>query len=119
MKLRVDRREKVLNGKSFGSAGPYEKLVGKVEFSLDPALPINRNIVDLSLAPRSSRGEVEFTADFYMLKPIESARGNGRLFYEVGNRGGKGMLRTFQNAAPARDPQTEAEFGDGALMNQG
>jgi hypothetical protein len=119
VKLRVDRREKVLNGKSFGSAGPYEKLVGKVEFSLDPALPINRNIVDLSLAPRSSRGEVEFTADFYILKPIESARGNGRLFYEVGNRGGKGMLRTFQNAAPAPDPQTEAEFGDGALMKQG
>jgi len=33
------------------------------------------------------------------LKPIDPARGNGRLFYEVGNRGGKSMLVTFQKAA--------------------
>ena len=119
VKLRVERREKVLNGQAFGSAGPYEKLSGKVEFALDPKLAINRNIVDLELAPRNARGEVEFTADFYMLKPVNPAHGNGRLFYEAGNRGGKGMLRVFQKAKSSRDPQTAEEFGDGALMNQG
>ena len=62
---------------------------------------------------------MEFTADFYMLKPVDQARGNGRLFYEVGNRGGKSMLRTFQKARNSVDPETEADFGDGALMNQG
>ena len=30
---------------------------------------------------------------------LDPRRGNGRLFYEVGNRGGKGMLSTFQKAA--------------------
>jgi len=119
VKLDVERREVVLNGKSFGSAGAYEKLVGKVEFALDPSLAMNKNIVDLGLAPLSARGEVEFTADFYMLKPVDPAHGNGRLFYEVGNRGGKSMLRTFQKAKNSGDPQAEAEFGDGALMNQG
>ena len=54
-----------------------------------------------------------------MLKPVDPRRGNGRLFYEVGNRGGKGMLATFQKAAGSLDPTTEAEFGDGALMRQG
>lgn len=50
-RLRVDRREVILNGQPFGAAGPYEKLVGKLDFALDPALPQNRGIVDLTLAP--------------------------------------------------------------------
>jgi len=54
-----------------------------------------------------------------MLKPVDPARGNGRLFYEVGNRGGKSILATFQKATGSPDPATEAEFGDGALMRQG
>src|SRR5687767_13687365 len=118
-RLRVERREVVLNGLAFGAAGPYEKLVGKVDFALDPTLPQNRGIVDLALAPRNARGEVEFSADFYLLKPVDAARGNGRLFYEAGNRGTKRILSTFQNAANAADPTTAAEFGDGALMRQG
>src|SRR5258708_17788031 len=32
LRERVERRELVLGGKPFGLAGPYEKLVGKVEF---------------------------------------------------------------------------------------
>jgi hypothetical protein len=119
VRLRIERREVVLNGRPFGAAGPYEKLVGKVDFGLDPTLPRNGDIVDLKLAPRNARGEVESSADFYMLKPVDPRRGNGRLFYEVGNRGGKSMLATFQKAAGAPDPTTDAQFGDGALMRQG
>jgi len=119
VRLRIERREVVLNGRAFGAAGPYEKLVGKADFGLDPALPANGLIVDLKLAPRNARGEVESSADFYMLKPVDPRRGNGRLFFEVGNRGGKAILGTFQKAAGSPDPSTEAEFGDGALMRQG
>jgi hypothetical protein len=119
VRLRIERREAVLNGRPFGAAGPYEKLVGKVDFGLDPALPRNGEIVDLKLAPRNARGEVESSADFYMLKPVDPRRGNGRLFYEVGNRGGKAILATFQKAVGSADPTTEAEYGDGALMRQG
>jgi hypothetical protein len=119
VRLRIERRELVLDGRAFGAAGPYEKLVGKVDFGLDPALPRNGDIVDLKLAPRNARGEVEASADFYMLKPVDPRRGNGRLFYEVGNRGGKSMLQTFQKAAGSADPTKESEFGDGALMRQG
>src|SRR5207248_8075968 len=82
-------------------------------------LPANEMIVDLKLAPRNASGEVESSADFYLLKPIDPRRGNGRLFYEVGNRGGKSMLAIFQKATGSPDPTTEAEFGDGALMRQG
>src|SRR5882762_8528881 len=98
VRLRIERREPVLNGRAWGAAGPYEKLVGKVDFGLDPELPRNGTLVDLKLAPRNARGEVESSADFYLLKPVDPRRGNGRLFYEVGNRGGKSLLSTFQKA---------------------
>ena len=119
VRFRVERHEAVLNGKVFGKAGPYERLVGKVDFALDPKLAINKNIVDLDLAPKNARGEVEFSADFYMFKPLDAARGNGRLLDEVGNRGSKAILQYFQKAKNSRDPQSAEEIGDGALMNQG
>ena len=118
-RLQIDRRETVLNGKPFGAAGPYEKLIGRVHFALDPALPQNLGIVDLTLAPRNAQGLVEFSADFYLLKPVDPSRGNGRLFYEAGNRGTKRILSAYQDAANSTDPTTAAEFGNGALMQQG
>jgi len=119
VRLRVERREVVLGGRAFGQAGSYEKLVGKAEFAVDPSMLANGMIVDLRLAPRNARGEVEFTADFYLLKPVDPKKANGRLFYEVSNRGGKNLLVTFQKAIVSDDPTTENEFGDGSLMNQG
>lgn len=119
VQIRVEHREPVLGGKWFGAAGAYEKLSGKVEFALDPAVAQNAQIIDLALAPRNSHGEVEFAADFYLLKPADANRVNGRILYEVGNRGSKGMLRTFQKGGPSQDPKTAADFGDGFLMRQG
>jgi len=118
-RLEIARREVVLGGKAFGAAGPYEKIVGTVLLELDPDLPQNRTVVDLALAPRNVRGRVEVRADFYLLKPVDPRRGNGRLFYEAGNRGTKRILVTFQGASASADPATPAEFGNGALMNQG
>ena len=117
--LEIQRREPILSGKSFGSAGAYEKLVGKVHFAVDPKLAINKSIVDLDLAPKNAKGEVEFTADFFMLKPADPGHGNHRLFYEVGNRGNKSMLGYFQKAENSKDPASAEEIGDGAMMNQG
>ena len=117
--MKIERREPVLGGKTFGAAGAYEKLVGRVSFALDPRHERNLGVIDLDLAPKNPRGEVEFSADFYLLKPVDLAKANGRLLYEVGNRGGKAMLVTFQKAAGSPDPKTPAEFGDGFLMREG
>ena len=119
VRVTIERREPVLAGKPFGLAGPYETLVGTVEFALDPALRQNLPVVDLALAPRNERGEVVFTADVFILKPVDLRRGNGRVYYEVPNRGGKGILRRLQNAAPSLDPREAADLGDGWLMRQG
>jgi hypothetical protein len=119
VRVTIERRESVLAGKPFGLAGPYETLVGTVELALDPALRQNRAVVDLALAPRNERGEVVFTADLFVLKPMDLRRGNGRVYYEVPNRGGKGILRRLQYADSAVDPRQPTDFGDGWLMEQG
>ena len=119
VRLRVERREVVANAVAFGLAGPYEKLVGIADFALDPDQPANQIVVDLPLAPRNADGDVEFSAEFFLLKPLDPARGNGRLFYEAGNRGTKRILSTFQKAARSSDPMTADDFGDGSLMRDG
>ena len=118
-KLQMERNETVLGGKAFGLAGAYRKIVGKAHFALDPAIAANQGIADLSLAPKNSAGLVEFSADFYLLTPADPARSNGKLFYEVGNRGTKAALRVLQKAQPSPDPASTEQFGDGFLMQQG
>src|ERR1700730_5608781 len=54
---------------TFGSAGTYERITGRVYFAFDPNNPENRKIVDLDIAPRNSAGEVEAVSEFVMLRP--------------------------------------------------
>ena len=115
----ITRRVDVLAGKAFGAAGPYEKLHGKAYFAVDPANPRNQVIADLDLAPRNRDGKVEFSADLFILKPKDPARGNGVVFFDVVNRGRFRLLPTFDGAAAADDPTTEAHFGDASLLQQG
>lgn len=116
-KIQVLEQSDVLEGRPFGKAGPYERIISKAHFAVDPTLPGNQQIRDLRLAPKNAQGMVEFTADLYVLKP--KGKGNGVLLYEVSNRGGKGMLGTFNYASGSKDPRTAAEFGDAFLLEQG
>jgi len=118
-RIEIASRTPVLDGKSFGDAGSYEKITGKVFYSVDPANPRNKGIVDLDKAPRDGAGRVIFSADLYVLAPKDQAHGNGVALFDVLNRGRKGLLRDFNRAPQALDPTSEADFGDGFLMRQG
>ena len=118
-RIEISSRSDVLEGKSFGLAGPYEKIVGRAYFAIRPDNPHNRQIVDLDKAPRNQRGEVEFAADIFILQPKDAARGNGALLLEIPNRGGKGILRLINRGSGSLDPSAPADFGDGFLMRQG
>ena len=85
----IERREDVLNGKTFGSAGPYEKLIGRVHFAVDPKNPHNQIIADIDKAPRNAEGKVEFSSDLYIIKPKDPSKGNGVVFFDIVNRGNK------------------------------
>jgi len=96
LRIEVSERSDVLEGKAFASAGPYERIVGKAYFAVDPNLPANKIIADIAKAPRNGEGLVEFSADFDCLKPRDPQHGNHAVLFEVSNRGGKSMLDIFR-----------------------
>jgi len=118
-RLEITRREPFASGQVFGTVGAYEKVVGRFHGELDPAHLLNRVIVDLDLPPRNARGRVEYSADFYLLKPVDLARGNGALLYDVNNRGNKRALVEHNSGRPAADPSTAEDAGNGFLMRHG
>ncbi len=118
-RVEIASRADVLGGKPFGPAGSYEKLVGKVYFSVDPSHRRNKPIVDIDKAPRDAAGHVTFSADLYVLAPKDATKGNGVALFDVVNRGRKNILQYFNRAPQSPDPSAEADFGDGFLMRQG
>ena len=76
-------------GYSWPGVGQYEKLVGRAFGEVNPTDPKNAVIVDIGLAPRNARGNVEYSFDFYILKPIDLSKGAHKMMYEPPNRGRK------------------------------
>jgi hypothetical protein len=118
-RIEIVRTEPFAGGETFGTVGAYEKVVGRFHGELDPALPLDAVIVDLDKAPRNAQGRVEYSADFYILRPVDLAKGNGALLYDVNNRGNKRALIAFNSAPASNDPATPADAGNGFLMRQG
>ena len=93
VRIEVKSRADLLSGKPFGSVGAFETISGKIYFAVDPRNTANHIITDIDKAPRNASGRVEFSSDFYMIKPKELDRGNGSVLYEVSNRGRRGATR--------------------------
>jgi len=89
------RQSPAYEGRSFGGVGQYEILVGKAHGELDPKDPHNTIITDLQLAPRNTRGMVEYVATFTLVKPVDMAKANGILLYAVPNRGNRISIPAF------------------------
>jgi hypothetical protein len=119
--LEITKTEPAFGGQSFGDVGPYEHLTGRVTGELDPADPANSGIQDINLAPRNARGMVEYVTNIELLKPVDMARGNRILFFEINNRGNKLAPGSFNNAVAGgvADRNALSSPGDGWLMRQG
>jgi hypothetical protein len=118
-RFEIASRGEFAGGQSFGDAGPYERIVGRVYYAIDPKLRQNGPIVDLALAPRNEQGKVEFFADLFILAPKDLAKGNGAALYDVNNRGNKLALRFFNLTGGGNDPRSAADAGDGFLLKHG
>jgi len=117
----VTKQSPTFESRSFGpggAVGMYEKLVGIAHGEIDPRDPRNALITDIALAPRNAAGHVEYTMDFYILKPIDLSKGNRKLFFEVNNRGNK-LFGAFNGSSLNNDPTTAADAGTAFVMNQG
>ena len=118
-RLIIQRREPFANGHEFPVTGAYEKLVGKIYGEVDPKNRLNKIVVNLDKAPRNKRGRVEYSSNFFILKPLDMARGNGKLFYDAPNRGGKRIVAFLNDAPQSDDPTSLEDAGNGFLMRQG
>jgi hypothetical protein len=115
LRVEVTSREEVLGGSAFGASGAYERITGRVIFSVAVANPHNRRIVDLERAANLKNGAVEFSADVLILRPKDGARANGTLLLEVPNRGKARIVRMLDGG----DWNVGSSAGDGWLLRHG
>jgi hypothetical protein len=114
-RVQITSRQDVLADKSFGNAGPYERILGTVYFSLPVNNLHNAAIVDLRNAVNLHNGEVEFSADFIAIRPKDLQRGNGSLLLENPNRGHSRIISLVDGG----DWNIEHDAGDAWLLRHG
>jgi len=120
--VKITSRTPFASGATFGNSGAYETLRGTVLFEVDPSDSRNKVVFDLDKATPGSNGKVQFSADFFILKPVDLTKGNGSLLAEVPNRGSKNALAFFNDApgtANANNPSVAVDAGNGFLLRQG
>src|SRR5689334_18629384 len=84
VKVTITSKESpTFGGYSWPGVGQYEKLIGMAYGELDPNDPHNSVITDIKLAPRNANGKVEYSHNFYILKPITPATGNHKVVYDA------------------------------------
>jgi hypothetical protein len=121
MPVTLEIRERIpfADGHEFGATGAYERLSGRAHYRVDPCDPAQVAVFDIDKAAVDTDGMVCFSGDITILKPVDLARGNRRVFFDYGNRGNKRALPFFNDAAPSNDPRNLADAGNGFLMRRG
>lgn len=104
-------RVEILSRADLAFAG-YEKIVGRVFFTVDPKDPHNAVVVDIDKAPKNAAGKVEFSSDFYIVRP--KTGGNGVAIVDIVNRGNKTVIRSYNRVG-----QGDPDVGDGFLLKRG
>jgi hypothetical protein len=115
IRIEIASRGDVLGGKAFGDRGAYERITGRVYFSLSISNPHNRRIVDLDNAVNLKDGQVEFSSDFVAVCPKDRKKGNGSMILEVPNRGRARIVSLVDGG----DWNLANDAGDAWLLNKG
>ena len=118
--LDIERVEPLADSAPFGEVGAYERVIGKARGEVDPEHPANKGIALIDQAPLNANGKVEYTADVFILRPKDPAKGNGRILYEVNNRGRKMLFGNIADGPQGvNDPKTLADVGNGFPLRRG
>src|SRR5450432_1896234 len=110
--IKITSTQPAFGGARFGNVGAYEILRGKVYGTIDPQAPANSGLSNLNHAPLNAQGLVSYSTDIVILRPVNAAAGNGRIFYEIVNRGAPQSFDIL-NRGSVTNP------GNAFLMNQG
>ena len=120
LSLEIEKVEPLADGAPFGEAGAYERVIAVARGEVDPAAPGNRGIALIDKAPRNAAGKVEYATSVFILRPKDSSRGNGRILYEVNNRGRKMLFGNIADGPQGvNDPKTLADLGNAFPLRRG
>jgi hypothetical protein len=117
--IEIKHRAPFVGGAGFGNTGPYERIDGVATGALDPDHPRNRGIALLDRARRNAAGLVEYRSEFVLLRPADASKGNGRLLYEVNNRGRIMLFANLCAGAAGNQPATAEDLGNGLPLRLG
>ncbi len=117
--ITINSRTPFVGGAAFGDTGAYERIDGVASGLLDPAHPGNRGIALLDQAPRNEAGLVAYRSDFVLLRPVDAAKGNGRVLYEVNNRGRIMLFANLCAGAAGNQPKTADDLGNALPLRLG
>ena len=117
--LEIKHRGPFVGGAMFGPVGAYERIEGVAIGALDAAHPSNRGIALLDKAPRNTEGKVEYRSDFILLRPADAEKANGRLLYEVNNRGRIMLFANLCAGAAGNQPATLQDLGNALPLRRG
>jgi hypothetical protein len=118
--LDIERVEPLADGAPFGEVGAYERVIAKAKGAVDPTDSANKGIALIDKAPRNANGKVEYATDIFILRPTDFARGNGRILYEVNNRGRKMLFGNIADGPQGvNDPKTADDVGNGFPLRRG
>ena len=115
LRVEITSRQDVLGGQSFGNAGPYERIVGKIYYDAPIANWHDSQVVDLENAVNAKDGRVSFSSDFIVIRPKDASKGNGSMLLEVPNRGGSRIVSLVDGG----DWDLTHSAGDGWLLRNG
>src|SRR5262245_10669120 len=116
----IEKVEPLADGAPFGDVGAYERVIAKARGEVDPEHPGNEDIALIKYAPLNANGKVEYATDVFILRPKDPAKGNGRILYEVNNRGRKMLFGNIADGPQGvNDPKTLADVGNGFPLRQG
>ena len=80
IKIELQSARVIADGKEFGSVGCYEYLTGWIHFEIEPNSPLPTKIVDLENASKNEHGNVEYSSQIHILRPVDPTKSNRRLF---------------------------------------
>jgi hypothetical protein len=117
--VEINSRCPFVGGATFGDVGAYERIEGVASGVLDPGHPRNRGIALLDRAPRNADGLVSYRSDFVLLRPADAAKGNGRLLYEVNNRGRIMLFANLCAGTMGNQPNSASDLGNALPLRMG
>jgi hypothetical protein len=124
VEIKVAKIEPLAGGAPFGAAGSYERVTGTALGELDPFDPRNAGIVNIDKARSNANGKVGYEVEFFMLRPVDTARGNRKILFEATNRGRKFLFNWLMDAPPTSTGTLDAvkeakDAGNGLFLKQG